>query len=510
MATAQKSVVTPQRVFQHLQSRFNPIRSLTPEILSAALDGFAAGNLRQAALLFDAIEQRDDQVRNVSLKRKKAAARNGYEIVAKDKSRAAQRHKQTLEDFYFNLSCTSAIDRNQRGGVAMLVRQMMDAAGKMYSAHEIIWTPRGGRLTAEFCHVPLWFFENRTGRLQFLEQDYAMSGKPLAEGEWLVTVGDGLMLACSVAYIYKSLALKDWVVYSERHGMPLPILETNANFNSPEWDAAKEAMEQITAEGFAVISSGDKLSMMDLKGSGEAPYPKMVERMDRAIASLWRGADLSTMSAGDGQGQGASLQGSETDMLEADDAAMISETLNEQVDKYVLQYVYGKDVEPLAYFKLKTSVRKDVKQDLEVDRFLLDSGVPQAVEELASRYERNLPEDGQTVAVPRAKTPTLDLPNETPPDPDAAGVLLAAARMQLAEADHAALKPLADRLIALYRRAESEGLDDKQLADELVAFRDKELPDLLVKIGASDDVRRVLEALMAAALANGIEEGAAP
>ena len=42
--------------------------------------------------------------------------------------------------------------------------------------------------------------------------------------------------------------------------------------------------------------------------------PALVERMDRAIAALYRGADLSSISKG--EGMGVSLHGEESDMLQ--------------------------------------------------------------------------------------------------------------------------------------------------------------------------------------------------
>ena len=52
---------------------------------------------------------------------------------------------------------------------------------------------------------------------------------------------------------------------------------------------------------------------------------------------LWRGGDLGTMSVHNAAG--ASLQADETDILEADDAQMIGETLTTQVSRHVLPLI---------------------------------------------------------------------------------------------------------------------------------------------------------------------------
>jgi hypothetical protein len=62
-------------------------------------------------------------------------------------------------------------------------------------------------------------FENRDGRLMFLLNEGATEGIDLEPGVWLVTVSDGLMEACSIAYLFKHLPLRDWLAYCERNGM---------------------------------------------------------------------------------------------------------------------------------------------------------------------------------------------------------------------------------------------------------------------------------------------------
>ena len=515
-----KETVTPQRVALSIKSRFNPIRNLTPAILAQQLERFDAGYLRGAALTWDKIEHRDDVLKSVAPKRKKAVSRHGYEIVALDESAEAQRHKDTLEYFYNNLTCTSGVDLNVRGGVSLLVRQMMDAVGKQYAVHEVIWEPGGEGLTATIKYVPLWFFENTTGKLRYLPSDGAVAGEDLAPAEWIVTVGDGLMAACSVAYMYKHLPLKDWLVYCERHGMPGIRGVTSATRGSAEWNRMVEAVEDFATDFAAVMNESEKIEPINIETKGQLPYPKLVERMDRAMASLWRGADLSTMSSGSGEGTGASLQGEEADILENDDATMISEVLNEQVDRWVIRYALGDD-RALAYIKLNTGVRQDVKQDIEVDRFLIEQGFPVAVTDVLERYGRPLPGDDEQLI--------------------SGAELMANARRQRSESrgqrsGHAALsnsereaevrgqsKYVARRLeeSALDRAAMAFATDLQPLRERLAYVLDSdddeflfarlknlqgELPDLLLEINREPAGAGAIESALTAGLFNGFAE----
>jgi phage gp29-like protein len=213
------------------------------------LDEFANGCLRSAAVTWEAIENRDDVVQGVASKRKKSIARLDWEIITSDQSDEAMAQKLALEYFYDNLHTTNAFDCNERGGFGLLIKQMMDAVAKKYAVHEIIFETKDAfsagaasaslpKLTASFRFVPLWFFENTTGHLRFLENDCATSGIPLNGGSWLITVGDGVMEATSIAYLFKHLPLRDWLVYCERNGMPGVKGVTDAVPGTLQWEAA--------------------------------------------------------------------------------------------------------------------------------------------------------------------------------------------------------------------------------------------------------------------------------
>lgn len=378
-----------------LRTRFNPLRGLKPQTLSQQLDNFALGYVAFAALTWDAIERRDDTLRNVASKRKKAVARLSRESLTREESPEAAAHKEALDEFYDNLSVVNALDENERGGFPLLVRQMMDAVGKYYAVHEIVWQPGGehgdgDRLTAELRFTPLWFFENRTGKLQFLRIPLGGAlGEPLDDGGWMVTKGDGLMEACSIAYMFKNLPLRDWVAYSDKFGTPGVLGQTNAAQGSAAGDAMKAAVASFGQNWSGVVYGADgaikdPISLVTAGTAGEIPFPALIERMDRAMSALWRGSDLSTMSA---DTKGASVQDGESDILLEDDAALISDTLNRYLDRWVIFQKFG-TWEALAYSKLITPERKNVANDVLIDTFLRDSGAQLGANERLEFYGR--------------------------------------------------------------------------------------------------------------------------
>lgn len=498
--------VSIQRVQLAIQNRVNPIRGLTPDILSRALDQFKVGYLRDAALLWDAIEARDLNLKNVAGKAKKSVSRLPWEILtvedAPETEAAAQR--DVLVAFYNNLHATDVLNENERGGLRLLVKQMMDAKGKRFAVHEIVWQP-GAKFTAELRFVPLWFFENRTGRLQFLPSEGAINGVPLEESGWLVTVGDGLMEASSVGYLYKSLPLKDWVSFSEKFGMPGVLGKTDAAKDSEEWNAMTEAVSSLVNDWAAVMSRSSEITLLETKAGGSnLPFEPLVEYMDRKIAALWRGADLSTISSGSAEGHGASVQGDETDLILEDDAAWIEETLNEQLTRFVLRYHFGPDVEPLAYLKLQIPDKKSLTDEINAYGIAVRAGVitPNLQDEIAFREKASLPPVSPEVEKAWKKNPTrepITIQDESSPAGGGFGGFGGARKPgQFANEDAVHVQRLAvafaDDLAPLRARLERILTieDDDLMRAKLQTFL-RDLPSLLKDINADPESARVLE-----------------
>jgi hypothetical protein len=200
----------------------NPILRLTPERLSRQIDAYENGYLADFAISSEAMENRDDILKNVITKRKKALTRHGWEILTGNNSPDARQQRDALDFFYRNLTCSHALRKSERGAFQLLIHQMMDAVAKGYAVHEIAWKPvlRGSArvsrvpfglppngppstsdpqcfLTAHFQFVPLWYFEATTGELRLLRSPVESTGEKLADREWLITQGDALMIACS-------------------------------------------------------------------------------------------------------------------------------------------------------------------------------------------------------------------------------------------------------------------------------------------------------------------------
>lgn len=394
------------------QIRFNPLRSLTPSRLSSALDMAAAGWLREAALIFETIEQREAVVRSVMTKRRAAVARRDWQVITPDPEHPnAEAHKATLDYFYENLTVTDATDLNVRSGMSGLLRQMMDAIIQRYAVHEIVWKPGPEGLTAELRRVPLYFFENRSGRLRFIGPETRADGIALEEDGWMVTVADGLGEALSICYMFKRLAIQDAMAFSEKFSVPGVLGRTTAAKDTPEGNAARDSVLAYASEWIGINYSDDGTIKDPIQviqtpgGSGAMPSMTLAEYMDRMIAILVRGGDLSTISR-EGDSSGSNRQQDETDALLEDDCAFISETLQIQLDRAVIRMVHG-DETPAAYVVVNPPSNQDLAGDLAIDEGLARLGVTQDAEDLAERYGREVVEKAEILNAETLKEEVL-------------------------------------------------------------------------------------------------------
>ena len=395
-----------------------PSIGLVPAALLEGLNQFERGWYQTISKLFDSVKDRHPTVKSVSSKREKRLARMRWDILvdadaSTGREAEAKKHQEVLQGFYRNLTATSLLESDVRGGMGTFLRQMAHAIGNRFAVHEIVWKPAEGTrpFTAEFREWPLWAFEGRTGVLRWLPQPALGNGYDMPESEWLVTSGDGLMRATIGLVAIQQMSLNDWANYAEKFGLPFVLGKTPASKGTDQWNDMKSMVKALVGDGAGVVNIDAAIELVSAGGSGELPHAKLTEYCDRWITVLWMGADLSTMSAGQGQGQGASLQQKEIEALEQDDARDISEILNARIDRQVIAYHFGEGVEPLAKIQIIPPITVDTKAEIETDQFLLDAGVELSEDEVRERYNRSAPPAGASVI---KQAPPKPVPTSAP------------------------------------------------------------------------------------------------
>ena len=402
------SSITPGRSWQSVRMRYNTLRGLTFERLVQYIDQWWYGYFRMAGMAWTAMMRRDGALLTNAGKRFKAVARHGYEIqmvadLEGDEQALAEEQQEFLQEFYDNLTCYSALNPDDRSGFSLLVRQMMESVAYYYAVHEIVWKPQDdGTLSADFIYCPVWWFEGVRGKLRYLDSEFQVWGSEMDPGQWLVSANNGLMECCSFIYMLKHGALRSWAAMLEKFGMPGLIGKTHAQKGTNEWNAMTEALEKFGQEFSAVIGgctgdlAGNDISLVQASTASEGgAFAALVEKLDRTIAQLFRGGDLSTSS---GQDQnGASLQGDESEIIEKDDAKFVEETLNERVTHYALEWRFGQDAPKYAYIKLRTTPQAATDSDIKVREFVLQNGGTLSLQRTYEAFNIPVPKEGEEV-----------------------------------------------------------------------------------------------------------------
>jgi phage gp29-like protein len=374
--------IIDERVKLEKQTRFNPLRNWTPDVLVRQLEAYSRGEISPLAWVMEWLEKHDDIIATVAPKAKAAVSRHGYDVLPKNEVAAELRgladdQRGFLRDFYQNLETSDAVELEEAGGMRQLIQQIMDAYGKGYAAHHIIWKPTAAGLSAELVKVPTWFFEVTTGRMRFLPAFSNLHGVELetlgGRNAWMLSKGRGVMLAGVLARMFKQIPLQDWLTYCDRHGMPAFLGKTSAAKGSTGWSDMAEAVGSIGSEFGAVANTGDVIEVLNLTGNGDVPYEELVDRMDRAQVMLWRGGDLSTMSRSNGTG--ANPQQEESDALDSDNAAWVSETINRNLTERAIAWKFGPSAPVLCELKLRTKTRDNLTQDMAIVTAAKDLGI---------------------------------------------------------------------------------------------------------------------------------------
>lgn len=391
------------------RSRWNPLRGFSGERLAMILDAADAGDLREFAMLAKVVAERDDTIKGVKAKREKAVAHRKFSVVTLDDSPEAEQQKEVLERFWHRVKWVDAWDRSRKGKRKRLIQAMQESVSYSHSVHHIVWEPTAdGELRATFEHVPLWFFENRETEMRFITNGVGYTGTPMPEQDWLISTGDGLMVACLIGYSAKRNGMMDWIRFSEKFSIPGVVGKTAAAKGSPQGNAMREAVARYNNDWATVLYGADgteTIELVEANGNPTAmPMPALIEMVNRKFAALYRGADLSTMSSGQGDGAGASLQGDEADILERDDAADRSEDM-QRVEATVLRWYYGEDVDVLAEGRIVVPDRIEQKAKLDATKTFVDMGARINREEVLGEFGMSEAAEGEAIFHPSGGVP---------------------------------------------------------------------------------------------------------
>lgn len=412
--------------------------SLPPARVGALMRAHEAGEFGTSMPAFEKACRCDFRIRTAAGKRYRAAAALRWEVLTTDGSEEALRQQRMLRRFYDTLTVSSAERRDENARLSTLILRMMSAVNFGYAAGELRWIPDyydGAptyRAHVETC--PLAWFEARDRALRIVTDAGAAEGTPLAEDGWIVATSpdEPLIYPTMMIFLLRATPLQDWAETLEKYGRPIVYGETTASYRSPEWMHFMDALRRLSAGAACTVSPGAEIKVLPIAQNGSAPHKELLDMLDRALMSLWRGGDLSTMSRG-GDGAGSNPQTEELDDIVAADAEFIEDLFEAQLTRPFLRRVFG-DAEQKAWFAL---VREDP-----------------AADELARRAVERV----HALGLPIPTAHVYEVFGVPAPEPDEASVLPGARAATLSNADEEAgwMPALDPATAAAFARAERE------------------------------------------------------
>ena len=332
--------------------------------------------------------------------------------MAKKGAKASQAalHVEAISAAFDSLTVRSAVDLDEEGEVRLLVDNVMRAQFERYDVHETLWTPNGPDVDVELVHAPLSCFANNSGAMMYCGPMGGSGIFDLDRENWLVAKGRSLGVGLALAWMFGSITTRDWIEYNEGFGLPGVHGKTRAKINDPEWNAFADAIDSMVARFKLVTGMDNEIVFSEASSQGGAAFEPMQKLMQRYKIVMCMDSDLSTLSNHDSQG--ASVQGDSDDQRIAGDARFVEDTLNRRLVRNIVSQVFGPGVKPLADFKLKVPKRRTAEIAIKTATFLIESGVPYGINQLASEFDHPLPDKSDALITP-ALPPAPTLPPES-------------------------------------------------------------------------------------------------
>lgn len=232
---------------------------------------------------------------------------------------------------------------------------MLDALGKGYSVVEIIWLRDVDRWTPiqyKWRDPNFFRFDRDAGEeLRLRTDEDSVDGVPLEPCKFIVhrpvmksglTIRGGLARVVAALHLYKSFALKDWMVFAEVFGMPLRIgkYETSQN-NEKDIATLRTAVANIGTDAAAVIPKSMMIEFIEASkvGDGEGLFAVLADWLDKQTSKAVLGQ---TMTTDDGSSLSqASVHNEVRNDIKESDARQLSNTLNLQLVKPLIDLNFG-------------------------------------------------------------------------------------------------------------------------------------------------------------------------
>lgn len=300
----------------------HPGHGLTPQkivqIFAAAEMGYPAAQCD----LFDDVLERDPHLRSQCEQRIGSVAGKDWIIQAGGPTPEDHRAADLLQ---------ARISNGLNFGE--MIAHQLRAPAYGYAASEIDWDIVDGVI------APVWFSNEQARRFRFGHRDEPrilttqnrIDGEPLDAGRWFFTraLGDsavraGYMRSVTIYSYFKSLSLRDLIVFLERFGLPTAYGRYREGAPDEEKDELLEMVKMLGKDGAAVFSTASEIMIQETRGgTSDGAHQAVIRLMDDQSTKLITGSVLMADGADGGSyAQSRVQQGVRFDITLADAKAL--------------------------------------------------------------------------------------------------------------------------------------------------------------------------------------------
>lgn len=306
----------------------HPGRKLTAAKIRSAFEQAEHGDPEQQCDIFDDRVEVDGHMRDAFEGREEAVARKKWIIAPGGDSDADKRAAAMLEEQVRELPNWTETVTHQLGA---------NRYGYAYS--EIVWE-RLGRI-AYPVHIesviPRRFrFDEQTDAPRLRTADNFWPGRPLTPGKWWATerrrrgkvAMGGLMRTAVWWSMFKTMGVRDWLVFANRYGLPYAWATWPNNIRTEDKAAVKSMMRALGTDGWAAFQEGVEIHIAEASKSGGSSgvHGALINLCNSELSKLISGATLISENQGPGSYAATREHGSRGFQRIAGDSEWIGET----------------------------------------------------------------------------------------------------------------------------------------------------------------------------------------
>ncbi len=288
-----------------------------------------------------------------------------------------------------------------------LVKDALDALGKGYSVHEIVWdTSSVPWVPGQIIYRdPRWFqYDGISGKKLYLKGDDGSSLVELPRNRFIIhephlksglAIRGGLAMPMAFYFLIKHYNVSAWATFVDRYGLPIRVGKYGRNATEKDIQTLKRAIASIGEDVGAVVPESMMVEIIQAGMRGDITlYEKLARWIDGEISKLVLGQ---TMTADDGSSQSQAQVHNDVrqDILEAD-ARQLEKTLNRDLVKPFVDLNWGVQ-EAYPRLRIPCPDTTDVAALVENIAALVPLGLTVKADELRAKLGLSRPEEGDEI-----------------------------------------------------------------------------------------------------------------